>query len=148
MKDNIIYNSLTGNTKLLAETLDTLELDKDVIYIGFWTNIGKADKETLEYLKTLKNKKIFLFGTCGFGLSEEYFTRIINNTKEYIDESNEVIGYYMCVGKMPQSVKDRYLKMEDSKQKEMMIHNFDMALSHPDNNDLNNLINKVTNLKK
>ena len=117
-----------------------------MLYIGFWTNIGKADEKTLEYLKTLKNKRIFLFGTCGFGLSEDYFTNIVNNTKEYIDKSNEVIGYFMCVGKMPQSVKNRYLKMEDSKKKEMMLHNFDLALSHPDNNDLNNLIKKVKSL--
>ena len=148
MKDNIVYNSLTGNTKLLAETLSSLDLDDDVLYVGFWTNIGQADIKTLNYLKTLKNKKIFLFGTCGFGLSEDYFAQIIDKTKECIDKSNKVIGYFMCVGKMPQSVKDRYLKMEDGEKKEMLIHNFDLALNHPNDEDLNHLKDIVKNLKK
>ena len=45
------------------------------------TDKGTADSKTIEYLKLLRDKKIFLFGTCGFGGSEAYFDRIITNVR-------------------------------------------------------------------
>ena len=103
-----------------------------------------ADGKALELLKKLKNKKIFLFGTAGFGGSDEYFDKIVSKTKEAIDESNTVIGEYMCQGKMPQSVKDRYIKMKERANCppniDMLIENFDRALSHPNNDVLDKLV--------
>ena len=143
----VVYNSLTGNTKLLADTIrEVLPCDNDnndTVFVGFWTDKGTADSKTIEYLKLLRNKKIFLFGTCGFGGSEAYFERILTNVKSNIDSSNEIIGEYMCQGKMPSSVRERYLKMKESDNCppniDALIDNFDMALSHPDDIDLDNL---------
>ena len=157
---SILYSSLTGNTKMLAEAIhDTpaeedcdyfgpcKKVDSDMFYIGFWTDKGNADATTLKLLEALKNKKIFLFGTAGFGVSEEYFQRILNNMKTSIDASNTIVGEHMCQGKMPQSVRDRYVKMKAQPDHmpniDMIIDNFDQALTHPDENDLNNLIAKI-----
>ena len=49
----------------------------NVIYIGFWTEKGNADHLTIDFLNKLKNKKIFLFGTAGYGESEKYFERVL-----------------------------------------------------------------------
>ena len=144
---SIVYNSLTGNTKLLADTIrEVLPCDNDnndIVFVGFWTDKGNADSKTIEYLKLLRNKKVFLFGTCGFGGSQAYFDRILTNVKRNIDSSNEVIGEYMCQGKMPNSVRERYLKMRESDNCppniDALIDNFDMALSHPDEEDLEKL---------
>lgn len=154
---SIIFSSSTGNTKELADTIYEVfpkekcdyfgvskeEPQSDKVYIGFWTNQGNADKETLELLKKLKNKKIFLFGTAGFGGSQEYFQKVLGQIKESIDSSNTIIGEYMCQGKMPQSVRERYVKMKEQPNHmpnlDMMIKNFDSALSHPDKNDLDKL---------
>ena len=143
---SIVYNSLTGNTKMLADTIKNVLPDNDnndIVFVGFWTDKGNADSKTIEYLKLLRNKKIFLFGTCGFGGSEAYFERILTNVKSNIDSSNEVIGEYMCQGKMPESVRNRYLKMKESDNCppniDVLIDNFDRALSHPDEKDLEKL---------
>ena len=154
---SIIFSSSTGNTKELADTIyETLPKEKcdyfgvskeepqsDKVYIGFWTNQGNADKETLELLKKLKNKKIFLFGTAGFGGSDAYFEKILGQVKQSIDASNTVIGEYMCQGKMPQSVRERYMKMKENPEHpanlDLLIQNFDRALSHPDSEDLERL---------
>ena len=79
---SIVFNSLTGNTKKLADTIYAVlpkencdyfgapkegGLYSEMLYIGFWTDKGNADKSTLTLLSTLKGKKIFLFGTAGFG---------------------------------------------------------------------------------
>lgn len=162
MKDEkytIIYSSKTGNTEKLAETIyNTLSHDKcdyygtidnirselsNIIYIGFWTEKGNADSSTLKFLERLKGKKIFLFGTAGYGESEKYFENIINNVKKNIDSSNTIIGEFMCQGKMSLSVRKRYESMmsenSSSLKVENLIKNFDKALSHPDKNDLKKL---------
>ena len=144
---SIIFSSVTGNTKKLADTIhETLPQDmcdyfggnelqvpeSDLLYIGFWTDKGNAD-----------NKTIFLFGTAGFGGSDTYFNKILEQVRQFIDSSNEVIGAYMCQGKMPQSVRDRYIKMKENPEHpanlDMLIENFDRALSHPDADDLERL---------
>ena len=155
---SIIFSSLTGNTKKLADTIhEMLPHDKcdyfgendsrvpqsDLLYIGFWTDKGNADHKTLELLAKLKNKKIFLFGTAGFGGSDVYFKKILEQVRQSIDSSNVVIGEYMCQGKMPLSVRERYIKMKQSPEHpanlDMLIKNFDGALSHPDREDLERL---------
>ena len=164
-KYSIIYSSKTGNTKKLAETLQNI-LPKDncqyycpvekapkvlsnLLYIGFWTDKGTADTQTIEFLKQLKNKKIFLFGTAGYGGSQNYFEEIINNVKKNIDSSNTLIGTFMCQGKMPLSVKERYKKMQEQNNSSLkiddLIANFDRALSHPDAADLKKLEEQILN---
>lgn len=147
----IVCNSLTGNTKMLADRISEIlpndDDNDDIVFVGFWTDKGNADSKTIEYLKLLRNKKIFLFGTCGFGGSEAYFDRILTNVKSNVDSSNEIIGEYMCQGKMPSSVRERYLKMKESDNCppniDVLIDNFDKALSHPDEKDLEKLSQKV-----
>ena len=156
---SIIYSSKTGNTKKLAEAIyNTLPQNKcdyygtvdkiddvlsNVIYIGFWTEKGNADHLTIDFLNKLRNKKIFLFGTAGYGESEKYFEGIINNVKKNIDSSNTIIGTFMCQGKMPLSVRERYEKMREqnniSLNIDKLIANFDKALSHPNKEDLKTL---------
>lgn len=103
----------------------------------------ESDQKTLELLSKLKNKKIFLFGTAGFGGSDAYFEKILGQVKQSIDASNTVIGEYMCQGKMPQSVRERYMKMKENPEHpanlDLLIQNFDRALSHPDSEDLERL---------
>ena len=155
---SIIFSSLTGNTKKLAETIraalpaencdyygvpETQELHSEILYIGFWTDKGNADNATLELLSKLRGKKVFLFGTAGFGGSAAYFQKILDHVKQSVDPSNTVVGEYMCQGKMPQSVRDRYMKMKAQPEHpaniDALIENFDRALSHPDEDDLERL---------
>ena len=97
----------------------------------------------------LKNKQIFLFGTAGLGGSDIYFRKILSQVKQFIDASNVIIGEYMCQGRMPQSVRKRYLKMKEAPDHpanpDVLIQNFDCALSHPDADDLERLRQAVRN---
>lgn len=155
----IVYSSLTGNTAILAEELkkilpenqcvyfgepDKKALEADIIYAGFWTDKGTCDEKSAEFLSQLTVQKIFLFGTAGFGGSDEYFQQILSKIKENIPASVSVTGTFMCQGKMPQSVRTRYEKMEKSPKQKLMLDNFDRALSHPDKNDIDNLKMAVT----
>lgn len=83
------------------------------------------------------------FGTAGFGGSAAYFQKILDHIKQSVDPSNTVVGEYMCQGKMPQSVRDRYMKMKAQPEHpaniDALIDNLDRALSHPDEDDLERL---------
>ena len=159
----IIFSSRTGNTRKLADTIrgalpdarcayfgeaKSADPDAEMIYVGFWTDKGTADQACLGLLGRLRNKKIFLFGTAGFGGSEAYYQKILANVRTAIDASNTVVGEYMCQGRMPQAVRDRYVKMKempDAKPNlDALIENFDQALSHPDQEDLEGLRRMIT----
>lgn len=156
MKIAIIYKSVTGNTKLLAEEIQKNlnneviyigapqeDIDADLYFIGSWTFKGECVKEIADYLKTIHNKKIAYFGTCGFGGSLSYYETIFKRVESNIDESNELLGYFICQGKMPLTVKQKYIEMikanPEDKNLQVSIKNFDEALNHPDESDLREL---------
>ena len=163
----IVYSSVTGNTEIIAqaikETLDEkhgtyygkpgaiVKQDAELIFVGFWVSMGSCSEEIKKYLQTLENKKIFLFGTVGFGESENYFETIMKEVKEYISDSNIIIDSFMCQGKMPNSVLERYKKLHEEQPENSnilnMINNYQNALSHPDLQDIEavqTLITKVS----
>lgn len=159
MSYSIVYSSRTGNTALLAqavrEALPQEEcryfgaphaeaLSADTIYVGFWTDKGTCDEAATRFLQSLTDQKVFLFGTAGFGGAPAYFEQILGRVKANLASGAEVVGAYMCQGKMPQAVRDRYEAMEDSPRRTAMLENFDRALSHPDQGDLAGLKQAVT----
>lgn len=158
MSYSIVYSSRTGNTALLAQTIrDTLPasdcvyfgapdakaLAADTIYAGFWTDKGTCDEQVAQFLQSLSGQEVFLFGTAGFGGAPAYFEQILNRVRENLPETTELIGSYMCQGKMPAAVRARYEAMEANPRRAAMIENFDRALSHPDAQDLDALANAV-----
>lgn len=162
----VVFASATGNTALLAEEIrkakggddcvyfgepsediSGLLEDADIIYAGFWTDKGSCSAEMEQFLGTLAGRKVFLFGTAGFGGAKEYFDRILDRVASFLPADSTVAGRYMCQGKMPLSVRKRYEAMleqnPDDGRMQGMIRNFDSALSHPDEADLERLKDAV-----
>ena len=158
MKIAVVYKSLTGNTKLVAEAIGNAlmaehdvcvcepaeNIEADVYFVGTWIDKGSCTKEIAEFLTTLKNQKIAFFATAGFGGSQEYYDALAGRIKAQVPESNEILGQFFCQGKMPMSVRDRYVAMlqanPEDKNMEVNVKNFDEALSHPDEADLTNAV--------
>ena len=111
--------------------------------IGYNTDILGFSESLVRDGVTLRGKKVFLFGTAGFGGSAEYFATILSAVQAELDPSNTVVGTYMCQGRMPQSVRQRYEAMKQqpnpASNLDMLIENFDRALAHPDAGDLERL---------
>ena len=92
---SILFSSLTGNTKKLADAIhETLPQNdceyfgaiktpvpsSELLYIGFWTDKGNADNETLTLLSTLK--------TDGFFFSEQpVLVEVMHIFKRFSDRS-------------------------------------------------------------
>ena len=77
------------------------------------------------------------------GTPTERTKKILAATRKALDGSNTVIGSFMCQGKMPVSVRQRYEAMKAKPlhipNLDALIENFDKALSHPDAADLEQL---------
>ena len=142
----IICSSKTGNTEKLAQRVREVlgeenecpVVDADLVLVGSWTDKGGLDPALADTLPQLAGKKVFLFGTCGFGGSQAYYDRVLDRFAAALPEGARVVGRFMCQGQMPPSVRERYVKMsnQDPARFEPMIENFDRALGHPDAADL------------
>ena len=154
MTYSIVFSSKTGNTQRLAQAIRNVLPQHDClffgppcgealkaqrIYAGFWTDKGSCDRETAAFLEQLTSQQIFLFGTAGFGGAPDYFESILARVRQHLPDSARVIGSYMCQGKMPAAVRQRYEGMADSPNRTAMLDNFDRALHHPDAADLERL---------
>ena len=151
MNYSIVFSSQTGNTELVARRIRKTLGEEGCTYFGTpadapagATDKGTASADVLAFLGTLDHARIFLFGTCGYGESEEYFNAILSRIREELPDSCEVAGSFMCQGKMGEAVLDRYRTMlaeaeagsPEAKRAAMLIKNFEVARSHPNTDDL------------
>ncbi|TCL59198.1 flavodoxin family protein BilS [Allofournierella massiliensis] len=155
MRYSIVYSSNTGNTRQLAEEIekqlpagelvycgapDTAALQAEVLFVGFWTDKGSCDEKVAELLKQADGKTVYLFGTAGFGQSQQYFDQILARVRENLPAGAVYGGGFMCQGRMPQAVRSRYEAMQakepENARYKMLIENFDAALAHPNADDL------------
>lgn len=164
----VVYSSVTGNTEKVAEAIKNAVaasgenvtyfgkpqsgIEADVYFIGSWTDKGTCSAETAEMLKETNGKKIAYFGTAGFGGEQSYFDALSSRALSLLPEGNEVLGSYFCQGKMPMSVRERYVKMitahPDDKKLQVSLDNFDAALTHPDEEDLKKAAEWAKNILK
>lgn len=155
MKYAVVYVSGTGNTTKVARAIrEALPAEDcvafgapgeaarqaDLIYAGFWTDRGDCCAWMAEFLESLSGKRVALFGTAGFDGSRSYYDTIFARAQKHLPAGNRVVGTYMCPGRMPQSVRDRYdamLKTDpEDVQAKQMVENWRRAYSHPDQYDL------------
>lgn len=172
MSYSVVFCSKTGNTELLAnrirkvlgeegcvyfgapESAPDEARSADVIFAGSWTDKGTATPELTAFLEKLDRARVFLFGTCGFGESDEYFNQVLARTRDALPSSNELVGSFMCQGRMPEGILERYRGMlaaaepdsPEAKRAALFISNFEKARSHPDANDLRSLDARVKEL--
>lgn len=156
MKIAIVYDSLSGNTKMLALKIQEkfqnevvycgavdLAKEADIYFVGSWTDKGNCSKKISEFLNTLSHKKIAYFGTAGFGGSQAYYDNLWQRVQSKIPVSNDILGHYFCQGKMPMRVRERYVQLmtENPEDKNLVVslQNFDEALNHPNDEDFKHL---------
>lgn len=116
----------------------------DILCVGFWTDKGNADADSLAFLKTLGETvsvpgKLILFGTAGFGSDQSYYDRVIGNIAQELPKAVNPAAYFMCQGRMASTVLERYQAMLEADpgdgRARRMIENFHAALSHPGQED-------------
>ncbi|MGI6030891.1 MAG: flavodoxin family protein BilS [Eubacteriales bacterium] len=158
MRYMVLYSSITGNTRLLADALyrelpqpaeirpmeTVLEQNgNEVLFIGFWNDKGHCDKKTQKVLSGLHGRKVALFGTMGSSDVEQYGQLVLSNVLRELPEDNEVLGTFLCQGKLAPSARMQYLEMlknsPDNPRLLEQLRNYELSQGHPDRKDLENL---------
>lgn len=157
MKYAVVYSSITGNTKKLAEAIKDKvgecyfgnpsdeALSADTIFIGSWTTKNSCSPDIKAFIEKLSDKKIFLFGTAGYNNTKEYFEEILSNVKSCVPSSNNIIGAYMCQGKVSDK-KQESIKTEKPEMYEAIKDNLAESVNHPNEEDIKSLISEIDKL--
>ncbi|MEG0393100.1 flavodoxin family protein [Anaerorhabdus sp.] len=152
MEYAIVYVSKTGNTKMLVDVIkkcvpgecvyegDVTKSDNlpELIFVGSGVDKGNFYPSVLEFLKNMRDKKVFLFGTAWFQKTQTYYDRIIKIVRSSVYPGNKVIGDFMCQGKMPLLIKNKCEKMDRKTAKfdiDLFLKGFDETLLHPNESD-------------
>ena len=160
MKAYVMYESKTGNTKKLADTIKKYYRDRDctalglddadVVFEGSWTDKGHIADAMAEKVSRLKEKKVFIFGTCGYA-SDEYYKQVAEMSARALTSGSKMIGYFYCQGEMPISVRQKYeaslSENAEDIHMQVALENFDMAIGHPNQDDLDRLVKVLDELK-
>lgn len=151
----VLYQSETGNTRKVAATIfshlpgnskDLIDITTDkplpearIYFIGYCVHQGTCSIHISNFLESLSGKQIALFGTCGAGEDSAYYSRIERSVSAWIENDNLYLGTFLCQGKMPQLIRQKWERMKDEKNStafNYLLQNFDAALPHPDSLDL------------
>lgn len=160
MKSLIIYSSLTGNTKKIAEAIakevEDAELLRvqdvepsmlahfDVIYIGYWVDKGDCDQASLKVMSHITNQRIVLFGTTGASSSSTAYYEMIKHKVETHIPQVHLLGHLLLQGSVSDKLIDRYRAQakEHPEDEHLMqqIAAYEKGQSHPDEADIKEAI--------
>ncbi|UQZ88041.1 flavodoxin [Deltaproteobacteria bacterium Smac51] len=158
MKALVVYSTLTGNTKKIAEGVfsafdgqaecfdvkDAPAPDGyDLIVPGFWVDRGHADDAMLAFMEKIKNKKIAFFFTLGAYPDSEHAGEVAADTEKRLKENgNEVLGHFRCQGKVDPKLLESMKKLPADHPHAQMTEErkarLDEAAKHPDEKDVAN----------
>lgn len=117
MKALVVYSSLTGNTRSVAEAVlavmpegaglfsveEAPEPDGyDFLALGFWVNRARPDPRMLRYMEKIKGKNVALFGTLAAWPGSDHALETARNAGAAL-EGNRVLGCFLCQGRLEQA---------------------------------------------
>lgn len=146
----IVYSSRTGNTRTVAEHLasafglplsplrkdgsaDLSEGEGSLLVLGFWTWRGGPDPATRAFLRTLRGRRVFAFGTMAAWPDSEHARRCGETLRALLEEGgNTLVGRAFCQGRLDPAVlaKSRHPMTPER------LRRLAEAETHPDAADL------------
>ena len=130
MKIQIIYSSLSGKTRRLAEYLFShlsqqeksihdlkdgpVVIDGDIVLLGYWVDKGGPTKEMQELINGLKDKAVGIFCTLAYYADSSHAANSVRAGVELAAKNNTVIGSYVCNGALSESMIASFRKNGNS----------------------------------
>lgn len=156
----LVVDSKTGNTRKLADAIGkALEIEPvsvdapeamggiaaaDTVLVGFWCDKGDCSPAAATVLKGLSGKRVFLFGTAGFGGSPAYFERVLGSVKGHLPADAELLGEIMCQGRIDPAARGKWEAVLEKNpadpRAKMMLKTFDAAEKHPTDQDVTRVV--------
>ncbi len=162
MKCLILYSSMTGNTKKLAETVhrqldglvpmqtvkEPVDFSKyDTLCLGYWIKKGGCDKVTKKVWENIHGKRIVLFGTMAADVNSELGKSQMERIEKALPADNNIVAHFACQGAMSAEALEQYRdKVEQEPFNDLAQAILDNAMNcsgHPDKMDELNLMRDV-----
>ena len=147
----VIYSSLTGNTKSVAEKIAEVAGDADlfeikdapldfsnyeVVAIGYWLKRGGADPLTSEFLPKIQNANVLLFETHGAEPKSEHVITAFARAAYLLGEGCKILGTFSCQGKVNPTMIEQRLKTAKADDPHLgSIERWKKAANHPNEED-------------
>lgn len=162
MRYVVIYQSKSGNTRLLAEqiyeTLNTEEKEiididittdvpkADVYFVGFGIHNGFCSMDVVEVLEQISRGRLALFATCGYLPTEQYKVSLGKHLEAWLPENAEYLGMFLCQGNVEPDRRKIMIGQMPNKEKELK-HMFELGSTHPDHEDMGSVIDFVIDIQ-
>ncbi len=147
MNVQIIYSSLTGCTKKLANAIfngieaeqksihdlkdGTPALDGDIILLGYWGISANPNDEMKAFLQTVKGKAVGIFCTLGYYADSAHARETLEAGLNLVKNNNDVIGAFVCNGAVSQTLIDGQGKGGVHTPTEQKEIRWEMIKNHP-----------------
>lgn len=145
----VIYSSVTGNTRRLAEALAlghlplfsvTQQPDTtayDLLALGFWVRKGLPDARAQRCWAGIRAKHIFLFGTLGAWPHSPHASRCLEGARALLTANgNRIVGEFLCQGKVSPHVLAASARKGTHPMTEGRAARLAEAARHPDAGDI------------
>lgn len=150
----IVHSSRSGNTKKLAEAVNSLLGGEktlcaitdapepegyDLVALGFWLMAGKPDPASAEYLSRIGASKLFLFSTHGAATGSDHALKAMAAAKS-MAPSAQIVGTFECQGEVNPTFLEKARKKDPQPP---WINDAHDAIGHPDADDIERLCTAV-----
>ena len=155
MKYAVIYQSKSGNTRLIAEqiygalntedkTIVDIDTEQDIpaadtYLIGFGIHGYSCSMDIADVFEQITGGKYAVFVTCGYVPTEQYKENLEKALEVWYPDEGEYLGMFLCQGRVEPYRRKIMISQMPSKEKEMQ-QMFRLGDSHPDEEDLENAI--------
>lgn len=163
-KTAVIYSSLTGNTKEVAEAIysqlsepcsiyalkesPTIDLDQYAhIILGFWVDKSTADPLAAEFISKIHHKNIALFATVGAPPTmpvpaddcTDYGEKCLSNAAALLNKNCKLVHRFICQGRISAQMTAAFRQFPVGHPHCLTPERsarHQASQSHPDNSDL------------
>ena len=149
----IIYSSVTGNTKAIAdamaealgEAVDVFRVQDapddlsgyEVVLLGYWLRLGAPDPLMLKYLPKVHDARVCFFQTHGTEPTSEHAITSFARAGYQLGTGCEILGTFGCQGKINPALieKRKNAGPDDPHGGAKSIERWKNAATHPDDAD-------------
>lgn len=150
----VIYSSVTGNTKLVAEAMaeeagaDLFSLEEvpddlscyEVVALGYWLRRGAPDPKMLAFLPRIEGKDVVFFQTHGTDPGSEHAVTAFARAGYALGADCYIAGTFACQGRLNPKIVEKRKKEaaadDDPHAGKKAQERWQRAASHPDEGDL------------